>query len=607
MASAPFASSSQHSLDKTHWGSNQPYRWQSPPPQGPPPGAALPVRLLPPIPVLPSNNQTSPMTQYRASSSSSAGYYDHSPYTPYSPPPMYYNPQRQSDQSYSYITPPTPPPKDRPHPPVSPPFAPNSPVASGSTPRGSSYSGADPPMTPEWSPTQLLNEPSRSYPALELEWDTIFDAQKHRVPVLPESWFRDGWELSGVSMEYILFIERGEKKRRVQICDIPKMSIRLLDAKYEAAVLSWDGKYLLIGYEKTLQIMTVKSQKTIKKFKAKNVHVRKWTSNNKGFCWVDTEGRFWRWSYEPKEDPEQLFKLVSTAPKYWMTPIAAHDGSWYAIVASGKDRRNGVVHAFPENHGEAKIFHGPASAAFTRVVSSGMMETALVMMTLVEEAKKGYVILDVQGLSGSRFQKQTRANITLSESMKLFPEVFIDELSSLAVTAISTNATDGSLALVFDPQGGKFVASRRLYMDNGDRIFCGTFGLHMERNASIFRRLKVHPNGPPNPDSIDAEEALFRSKSRRSSLSGQTDSGSAPATARSSRFGSHAPTSSYATSVSAHSGIPHPAKGKAKPKPAPTPTWGRGNFAPKDSDESWMFEKQRRARWEREDQRDDSD
>lgn len=142
---------------------------------------------------------------------------------------------------------------------------------------------------------------------------------------------------------------------------------------------------------KLLQIVKVKSEKTVKKFKAKNTHVRKWTSNTKGFCWVDTEGRFWRWSYDAGEDPEQLFKLISTAPKYWMTPVAAHDGSWYAVVATEKDRRSGVVHAFPENHGESRIFHGPAAAAFTRVTSNGITETVIVMMSLTQEGKNGCV------------------------------------------------------------------------------------------------------------------------------------------------------------------------------------------------------------------------
>ncbi|KAG8915165.1 hypothetical protein FRC00_007062 [Tulasnella sp. 408] len=457
----------------------------------------------------------------------------------------------------------------------------------------------------EWTPQQLLGEPTRTYTALDIEWDTIFDARKHRVPVLPETWFQDGWVLAGVYMEHILFTERAEKKCRVQIYDIPKMSIRLMDVKYEAAVLSWDGKYLLVGYNKVLQIIKVKSEKSVKRFKPKHLNLRKWTLNTKGFCWVDTEGRFWRWSYDPGEEPEQMFKLISTAPKYWMTPIAAHDGSWYAIVATEKDRRSGVVHAFPENHGEARIFHDPASAVFTRVASGGVTENAIVMMSMTQEGKNGCVLLDVQGLSKhSQFQKQARANITLSDTMKLFPDIFVDEHSSLAVTAISTNATDGSLALIFEPQRGKFIASRRLSLNKGDRIFCSVFGLHMERNASMFRRLKVYPDGPPKPDYVDAEEALFRSKSPRSSLSGHADSGSAPATGTFSRFTSRAASSSHGTSVSAHSkmtGSVSPGKGKGKVKSGPVPTWGRGNFALKDSDESWMFEKQRRVRWERED------
>ncbi|KAG8939775.1 hypothetical protein FRC00_013557, partial [Tulasnella sp. 408] len=324
----PFASSSQYSLDKTNWGSNQPYRWQSPPP-----GGARPVRLLPPIPI-PSSSTPSLPTTYNHASSPSSG--ESHGYPPYSPPPLYYNQQPSPSPSSSSIPPP-PPPKDYPPSKVrSPPKERSTPStgvfsspggAYDTTPRGSVFAGAAPPMGSEWTPQQLLNEPSRTYTALDIEWDTIFDARKHRVPVLPETWFQDGWELAGVYMEHVLFTERAEKKRRVQIYDIPKMSIRLMDVKYEAAVLSWDGKYLLVGCSKMLQLIKVKSEKCVKKFKAKNLTVRKWTSNSKGFCWVDTEGRFWRWSYNPGEEPEPLFKLVSTAPKYWMTPIAAHDGS----------------------------------------------------------------------------------------------------------------------------------------------------------------------------------------------------------------------------------------------------------------------------------------
>ncbi|KAG8919824.1 hypothetical protein FRC00_010861, partial [Tulasnella sp. 408] len=237
MASTAFASSSQHSLDKTHWGSNQSYGWQSLPP-----GAARPARLLPPIPVPSSSTSSLPTTHYPAPPTSTGGY---RAYPSYSPPPLYYNQQQQPSSSPPIPSP--PPPKERS---TSSPDKFSSPSgAYDTTPWGSAYAGAAPPTGSEWTPQQLLSffqsEPTRTYPALAIEWDTIFDARKHRVPVLPETWFQDSWELAGVYVEHILFIERAEKKRRVQIYDIPKMSIRLMDVKYEAAVLSWDGKYLL--------------------------------------------------------------------------------------------------------------------------------------------------------------------------------------------------------------------------------------------------------------------------------------------------------------------------------------------------------------------------
>lgn len=141
--------------------------------------------------------------------------------------------------------------------------------------------------------------------------------------------------------------------------------------------------------EKFLYVHSVETSKVIKKFKAKNIQIRKWTSNNRGFCWVDNDGRFWQWSYEPSEEPEQVFTLHARAPRYWLTPITTPDGEWYAICATEKDRRRGVVHCFPADHGEARIFEGPAAATFAFVENSdrrgGAKELAILLLSMVHD------------------------------------------------------------------------------------------------------------------------------------------------------------------------------------------------------------------------------
>lgn len=47
---------------------------------------------------------------------------------------------------------------------------------------------------------------------------------------------------------HVLFMEKAEKKKRVQIYDILDDSLKLVDTKYEQAGLSFDGKFLLVTY-----------------------------------------------------------------------------------------------------------------------------------------------------------------------------------------------------------------------------------------------------------------------------------------------------------------------------------------------------------------------
>lgn len=85
--------------------------------------------------------------------------------------------------------------------------------------------------------------------------------------------------------------------------------------------------------------------------------------------------------------------------------------------------------------------------------------------------------------------------------MKLLPELFVDPLTDLIIAGISTASAENSLTLIFDPLTGKYVGNKKLNLNEGDRVYCGACGLHMEQNANVFRRLTIHPEGLPRPDS----------------------------------------------------------------------------------------------------------
>ncbi|KAG8940495.1 hypothetical protein FRC04_005221 [Tulasnella sp. 424] len=183
-------------------------------------------------------------------------------------------------------------------------------------------------------------------------------------------------------------------------------------------------------------------------------------------------------SYGPSEEPEQAFTLHARAPRYWLTPITTPDGEWYAICATEKDRRRGVVHCFPSDHGETRIFDGPAAATFA------------------------FIALEMRGLDrNSPLQRYGCSPISVAPSMKLLPELFVDPLSDLIIAGVSTASAENSLTLIFDPLTGKYVGNKKLNLNAGDRVYCGACGLHMEQNANVFRRLTIHPEGFLRPDS----------------------------------------------------------------------------------------------------------
>ncbi len=180
------------------------------------------------------------------------------------------------------------------------------------------------------------------------------------------------------------------------------------------------------------------------------------------------------------------------------------------------------------------------------------------------------------------FQEHTRCDVVITPSMKLSPEIYIDRASNLAITAVSTTAEEGSIAMVFSPATGRFITSCRLNVDvrRTDKIICGVHGIYMERDASLFRRLAVYPDGRPANIPMDAEDYLFRSRSRQSIETWRSESGGGPTTV--SRHGTDA------TSASSFGG--HTAKIKERNVQN---TWGRG-FMGAPTDESWMHKKVRK-------------
>ncbi|KAG8939035.1 hypothetical protein FRC04_007121 [Tulasnella sp. 424] len=318
-------------------------------------------------------------------------------------------------------------------------------------------------------------------------------------PALPASWFEDDREVAAVYPNHVLFVHKAEKKRAVMVYNISDTKISLLEVKYESAGLSYDGRFLLVT-------------------RAKNIQIRKLTSNNRGFCWVDSDGRFWQWSYGPSEEPVQVFTLHARAPRYWLTPLTTPDGEWYAICATEKDRRRGVVHCFPSDHGEARIFDGPAAAKFAFVGNSERRggrarELAILLLSMVHDRDGSNIALEMRGLDrNSSLQRYGRSPISVAPSMKLLPEPFVDTLSDWIIAGVSTASAENSLTLIFDPLRGKSVGDKKLNLNAGDRVYCGACGLHMEQNANVFRRLTIHREGLPRRDSAGTGAAPIGSR-----------------------------------------------------------------------------------------------
>ncbi|KAG8944484.1 hypothetical protein FRC04_001796, partial [Tulasnella sp. 424] len=228
-------------------------------------------------------------------------------------------------------------------------------------------------------------------------------------------------------------------------------------------------------FKQFLYVNSVKTSKVIKKFKAKNIQIRKCMSSNRGFCWVDSDGRFWQWSYGPSEEPEQVFTLHARAPRYWFTPITTPDGEWYVICATEKDKRRGVVHCFPSDHGEARIFDGPAAATFAFVGNSERRggrakELAILLLRMVHDRDGSNIALEMRGLDcNSLLQRDGRSPISVAPSMKLLPELFVGPLSDLIIAGVSTAPAENSLTLIFDPLTGKYVGNKKLNLNAGDR------------------------------------------------------------------------------------------------------------------------------------------
>lgn len=211
-------------------------------------------------------------------------------------------------------------------------------------------------------------------------------------------------QVAGMYPDHIFFVERSAKKLRVQIYDILKTSIRLINVEYHEAALSFDGKHLLAGYgqslflgprkysqltgllDRMLSIIDVQTEQVVKSFKTQNLRVRARASNSRGFYWVDNEDRFFFWSYRPFEEPNFWFRLQSSlaAPRGWLTAMSSPESSWYAMCAT-ENRRIGVVHCCREGHSESKLFNGPSAVAFTHVMSNNSTEAAVILASIRDD------------------------------------------------------------------------------------------------------------------------------------------------------------------------------------------------------------------------------
>lgn len=197
------------------------------------------------------------------------------------------------------------------------------------------------------------------------------------------------------------------------------------------------------------------------------------------------------------------------------------------------------------------------------------------------------VAFDLHGITrGSRLRRHGKASVSITSSMKLLPEMYLDPNSSLVLVAISTASTDGSLCMLFDRETGQCAATRKINMDAGDRIHVGSAsGMHLEQHQSLFRRLTIHPDGLPRPDSAGTGAAPIGLRGRRSFESWRSDD-----------YGSNSNSSQYGSGTKA--GTSEFGGGPGGRPPAPKGMTAVGsNFARGltmgADDDSWMLDTNR--------------
>jgi len=209
-----------------------------------------------------------------------------------------------------------------------------------------------------------------------------------------------------------------------------------------------------------------------------------------------------------------------------MTPMTTPKGEWYAICATGDDKRSGSVHCYPSNDGVSKIFEGCAGAFVQMEADDGTSKMCIAVLRI--DALKGndavsefLMLLSIHELDSSSSVEHHPEEypFIVGFSPRPIPEIFIDLGSQLAViVAASTVAQAGPLAFIFELKTGRYVKHQPLNTLEGEYIFSGRGGLHVEKEGLKLQRLMLYPDGPPTPIGVCTieQQNTGRNKTARS-------------------------------------------------------------------------------------------
>jgi len=215
---------------------------------------------------------------------------------------------------------------------------------------------------------------------------------------------------------------------------------------------------------------------------------------------VDSSGKFWRWNFDDFLPPTLVFRLADRAPRDRLTCLTTDDGAWNAVVGTDQDQTQGIVHCYPSDNDEARIYNG-VLAVFTQMQTEQGETITFVAVVNVTETELSFSMNQLGRLAKNTIQ-HVETTMPLDDVCGTPMAMVIDDASQVAVVLVSPDRsivpnTSVFFALIFDMRTGIFLVKQELVRYEGDCWTLDDRGIFRERSGCIVQRLSVIPDALP--------------------------------------------------------------------------------------------------------------